>query len=112
MRFEEIFSDHEGYMTKLVSGTWRIGLITPADRFTNITYLERHNQTDEVFILLKGNATLIGEEERINLEEGKIYNVPKGMWHNINIMESSVVAVVENADTSIENTDYMDFALE
>ena len=115
MNIEKLLSDHEGYKTKFVSGDWRIGLITPADRFQNITYLERHNETDEVFILLKGSATIIGFDSGIKtetvLEEGNIYNVPKAMWHNVKIDDGSVVAVVENSDTSNDNSEYMEFKI-
>ncbi len=104
----------EGYETKLKYGAWRIGLITPAERFTNITYLERHDLTDEAFILLNGAATLLhlDGEERLHsyeMEIGKIYNVPVGGWHNVRIEPDSLVMVVENAETSKENSEYRDF---
>ncbi len=104
----------EGYETKLKYGAWRIGLITPAERFTNITYLERHNLTDEAFILLRGSATLLhldGEEvlRAYEMEQGKVYNVPQGGWHNVKIEPDSIVMVVENSETSPENSDYRDF---
>ena len=112
MKIDVIEASHEGYMTKHSFESWRVGLITPAERFETITYLERHNLTDEIFILLTGRAVLIGRDEDgihlIPLETGKLYCVPKAYWHNIRIYENSVVAVVENADTSKENTEYID----
>ncbi len=111
-----IEAKHEGYMTKHIYDTWRVGLITPAERFEKITYLERHNETDEIFILLKGKAVLICKDceglHTIELESGKLYCVPKACWHNIRIYEDTVIAVVENADTSKENTEYMDCIVE
>ena len=116
MKIDVIEAMHEGYMTKHIYDSWRVGLITPAERFEKITYLERHNLTDEIFILLNGRAVLIGKDNEglhtIELENGKLYCVPKAYWHNIRIYENSVVAVVENADTSKENTDYMDCIVE
>ena len=114
MNISVIEAEHIGYMTKYVYDSWRVGLITPAERFEKITYLERHNQTDEIFILLKGKAVLIGKNDRnevhtIELDNGKLYCVPKTFWHNIRIYEHSLVAVIENADTTKENTDYMDY---
>lgn len=110
MKIDVIEAGHEGYRTKYQNASWRVGMITPAERFENITYLERHNQTDEIFILLKGRAVLIGREDEIlytiELEAGKLYCVPEGCWHNIRMYEDSVVAVIENSDTSGENTDY------
>lgn len=112
MKIDVIEAKHEGYQTKHIYESWRVGLITPAERFKKITYLERHNLTDEIFILLSGSAVLIGKDDdgiqMIELEFGKLYCVPKAYWHNIRIYENSVVAVVENADTSKENTEYID----
>ena len=62
-RIEVIKAAHEGYRTMYVADSWRVGLITPAERFEKITYLERHNKTDEIFILLSGRAVLIGMDE-------------------------------------------------
>ena len=91
---------------------WRIGLISPAERFTEegMTYLERHNMTDEVFILLQGNATLIIGEEKtyVPMETGILYNVEQSEWHHVLIEKDSIVAVVENKGTSKENTEYME----
>ena len=112
MMIEVKEATHEGYMTKHIYASWRIGLITPAERFEKITYLERHNETDEIFILLNGRAVLIGKDKyglhTIELECGKLYCVHKAYWHNIRLYEHSIVAVVENADTSKGNTEYID----
>ncbi len=102
------------YQTVLKYEGWRIGLITSADIFTNITYLERHMLTDEAFILLRGKATLLhmnqeGKLSKFEMETGKVYNVPKANWHNVIISEDGVVMVVENADTCRDNAEYMDF---
>lgn len=112
MKIDVIDATHEGYLTKHIYESWRVGLITPAERFEKITYLERHNLTDEIFILLTGRAVLIGKDDdglhMIELESGKLYCVPKAYWHNVRVYQNTVVAVVENVDTSKENTDYLD----
>lgn len=77
--------------------------------------LERHNQTDEAFILVKGEATLYIADKEINvteykMERGALYNVPKGEWHHIVVSRDALVAVVENSDTSSENSDYLTLA--
>ena len=38
----------------------------------------------------------------------KIYNVRAGAWHNIFVSRDARVLVAENADTSKDNTDYLD----
>ena len=77
-----------------------------------ISYLERHIETDETFVLLVGEATLlIGENvERVPLEMLKCYNVKAGVWHNIILTPGTRVLVVENSDTSRSNTDYLELA--
>ena len=47
--------------------------------------MKRHNNTDEIFVLLFGRAVMLTMEDgRIQsqeLEQGKAYNVQKGTWH-------------------------------
>ena len=102
----------DGY-SRVVSGAkWTVAALNYADRFDerNIVDLERHNLTDETFVLLSGEATLlVGEEaKRVNMEPLKFYNVRAGVWHNIVVTPGSRVLVAENADTSKDNTDYLD----
>lgn len=102
----------EGY-SRVVSGAkWTVASLNYADRFDekNIADLERHNLTDETFVLLSGDATLlVGEKgERVKMEPLKFYNVRAGAWHNIVVAPGSRVLVAENADTSKDNTDYLD----
>ena len=102
----------DGY-SRVVSGAkWTVAALNYADRFDerNIVDLERHNLTDETFVLLSGEATLlVGEEaKRVKMEPLKFYNVRAGVWHNIVVAPGSRVLVAENADTSKDNTDYLD----
>ena len=39
------------------------------------------------------------------MENGIVYNVPKCEWHHIVVSEDALVMVVENSDTSKENTE-------
>ena len=48
----------EGYDRTHTYGAWRVAFLNHAERFENTTYLERHLLTDEVFLLLNGEATL------------------------------------------------------
>ena len=102
----------DGY-SRVVSGAkWTVAALNYAERFDerNIVDLERHNLTDETFVLLSGEATLlVGEEaKRVKMEPLKFYNVRAGVWHNIVVAPGSRVLVAENADTSKDNTDYLD----
>ena len=90
-------------------GKWRVAYLNdaPVFREENFCQMERHNETDEVFILLEGAATLvIGEEmNRIPMEPHKIYNIPVGVWHNIFTTEGTRVLIVENEDTGLANSE-------
>ncbi len=113
-QIEIIEAKKEGYESVLFFESWRIGLITPAPNFTHITYLERHMMTDEAFLLLKGDAVLLhmDQEGKLNtfpMEVGKIYNVPRAVWHSVALHPDALVMVVENADTTRENSEYKDF---
>ena len=81
------------------------------ESFDKIMKLERHMVTDEVFMLLEGEATLIIglEKTAVPMEKHKIYNVRKGIWHNIKVSEDAKVFIVENDNTTRENTEYVTF---
>ena len=102
---------NDNYMTVMRYGAWRIAYLNNGDKFfeKNFQRIERHLQTDEAFILLEGEATLIiGEElNRIKMEPHKVYNVPKGVWHHIFTGEGTRVVIVENEDTGADNSEYM-----
>ncbi len=84
---------------------WKIGFLRYSERFSGFKVLERHNKTDEAFVLLEGTAVLHTEDESLNMEKCTLYNIPKGVWHHIMVSENATVMVVENSNTSAENTD-------
>ena len=102
----------EGYARQVNGAKWTLAALNYAARFDerNIADLERHNLTDETFVLLAGEATLlIGKDaERVKMEPLKYYNIRAGIWHNIIVSKDARVLVAENADTSKDNTDYLD----
>ena len=99
------------YCRLVNNAKWTVASLNWAPRFddTNVIELERHNLTDEVFVLLSGRATLlVGKEaERVEMKPLKHYNVRAGIWHNIVVSKDARVLVVENADTSKDNTEYL-----
>ena len=85
---------------------WKIGLLKYGPRFKEYTTLERHLETDEAFVLLDGTATLY--EEGVlpcNMERCKVYCIEKGAWHHITVSPDACVLVVENSNTTKENTE-------
>lgn len=107
---EVIEYNGEGYRAVMKYGEWRVAFLNYADRFdeANQNYLEAHLKTDEVFVLLEGTATLIiGKDFKpVEMEKNKIYNVKAGAWHNIRVSKDAKVLIVENLDTSKENSEY------
>lgn len=109
MELEIYEPSKEGYEVKHRFGDWRIAYLCYADRFDNITYLERHMKTDEIFVLLSGQATLFIGEQMTPTEmiPGKMYNVKQAVWHNIKVSKEAVVMIVEDRDTAAENSEYL-----
>ena len=99
----------EDYKRLVEYGEWTVAFLRHAERFSRVTYFERHLLTDEVFVLLSGSATLFirtdeGVQE-IRMEKEKVCNVRCGVWHQITVSEDATVLVVENRNTTKENTE-------
>lgn len=108
---EVIDSSGDGYEVLVRYQSWRVAVITYAERFDvqKICRLERHLETDEVFVLMAGDATLfIGQEGAlVAMERYKAYNIKRGAWHGICVSRDAKVLICENEDTGLENTEYM-----
>ena len=100
------------YIRGVEFGGWCVAFLNHGERFAVPTHIERHVKTDEAFVLLAGEATLlIGESRReVRMECGKIYNVRKGTWHQIVTTPATRCLIVENADTGAVNSDRRDIA--
>ncbi len=108
----------EGYHPLVYFEGWRVAFLndTPKFHMENIQEMQRHNTSDEVFLLLEGSFTLyvsdgkgneLGTLKAIPLEKGKLYNVKKGVWHTHVTGPGAKAAIIENADVSPDNTDYL-----
>ena len=95
----------EGFKVMVESGEWKVGMLRYSERFSRLGEMERHLLTDEVFILLSGSSTLYTDSETIKMEVGTVYTVPQAVWHHIVVSEDASVVVVENRNTSIENSE-------
>ena len=107
----------ESYLPLVDYQAWRVAMLCRDDTLTpeTITFLERHNGSDEVFVLLGGSCLLIwttqdqpGVEDlrAETLEPGIVYNVACGTWHSTALTEEAQVLIVENADTDDSNSQY------
>ena len=95
----------EDFKVMVKSENWKIGFLRYSERFADFGVLERHLKTEEAFILLEGSAVLYENYEPYEMETCKVYTVARGVWHHIVVSEDATVLVVENADTSLENTE-------
>jgi hypothetical protein len=105
-----------GYQPVIDFETWRVAILNYLEEIhpERIDFMERHIETDEVFVLIKGQGLLfLGEgETRINkihskvMEQGKIYNVKRNVWHTVILSRDGSVLIVENRNTSKENSNY------
>lgn len=105
-----------GYRPLVDYGAWRVAILNYLDEIhpANNNQMERHNETDEVFVLLRGRAILFAGEgehkvEVIHpqiMEAGKVYNVKRSVWHTIIMSPDASVLITENRDTSQANSDY------
>ena len=112
----------EGYKPLVDYGEWRVAILRYLDSLhpERIDSMERHTETDEVFVLLNGQAVLIlgGRGERSegaypkNMEIGKIYNVKRSVWHTILLSRDASVLIVENRDTGGQNSEYAQISAE
>ena len=74
--------------------------------------MQRHDETDEVFVLLAGRCILfLGEgDERVaqihaqDMQPLKLYNVKRGCWHTHTLSQEATVLIVENRDTLSSNS--------
>ena len=94
-----------GFKVMVESGEWKLGLLRYNERFSRFAEMERHLLTDEVFVLLAGEATLYTDRETLKMKQGSVYNVPTGVWHHIVVSTDATVLVVEDRSTSKENTE-------
>ncbi|HIT89511.1 MAG TPA: cupin [Candidatus Merdenecus merdavium] len=110
--------DGEGMQRVYENDKWTVGLKNwkPANDITGITNLERHNKTDELFVLLKGSCTLIYANpvkdgldfKAIEMEQNKVYNIPASLWHNTITSKDTKLVLIEDSSTSMDNTDILE----
>jgi mannose-6-phosphate isomerase-like protein (cupin superfamily) len=102
----------EGYKPLHFSKGWQVALLNWEPLFDrkNLNEIERHNESDEAFVLLKGRAVLFtrpegGELKAVEMESGVIYNVPRAVWHNLVATRDVKFLIVENRGTHLDDTE-------
>lgn len=104
----------EGYKPLVDYESWRVAVLKFCDDLLieNVTTMQKHLYTDEVFVLVQGSCTLFlagegdapGKITAVKMEPHKIYNIKKGVWHNHIMDEDGEVVIVENQNTCDDNS--------
>lgn len=117
MTIAEYQYEQEGMQQVFENEKWMVGIKNwkPANDITGIDCLERHNQTDELFVLAAGACTLIYANETadgitfgaVKMEPQKVYNIPATLWHNTITQRGTKMILIEDSLTSMENSDIL-----
>ncbi|MBV6391822.1 MAG: hypothetical protein KPEEDBHJ_01037 [Anaerolineales bacterium] len=111
--------DHTGpdYKPLVDYQSWRVALMNYTDDLTpdKINRMQKHTETDEVFVLMSGRCILfIGEGDEsvanvhaMDMELYKLYNVKRGVWHSHTFSRDARVLIVENRDTVAGNSPFV-----
>jgi mannose-6-phosphate isomerase-like protein (cupin superfamily) len=59
----------------------------------------RHDETDELFLVLKGRLTIQLRDRDVVLDEGELFVVPRGVEHCPRSDDETLVLVIEPRDT-------------
>jgi len=104
----------EGYLPMIDFKTWRVAILRYCEELEiqNLKTMQKHNESDEVFILLNGNCSLfvggkgdsINEIDGIAMEPLQLFNVKQGVWHTHTLDKDATVLIVENQNTSDYNS--------
>lgn len=111
----------EGLQRGYENTEWTVGIknYKKANDIDFIDSLERHNNTDEIFVLIEGNCsivTAINENEKLVYEieimkKNTIYTIPKSLWHNTITDKEAKLILIENADTSMDNSEILKLSI-
>ena len=106
----------DGYKPVIDFDSWRVAILNYSEnlRPENIISMQRHNETDEVFVLLRGRCILflgqgtdtIARVFAEDMKPGTVYNVKKAAWHSHTLSEDAMVLIVENRDTTYDNSPF------
>jgi hypothetical protein len=106
----------EGYKPVLDFHGWRVAMLRHADMVDarHLHQVERHRNTNEVFILTAGEADLIlcepgdepGEAYVLPMKHNVAYNIPDYGWHHVLMSKDAHIILFERTETSAATSDY------
>ncbi len=109
-----------GYQPLVDFGAWRVAILRYHDELLpeNLDKMQRHNETDEVFVLLAGHCILflgqgtdqVTNIQAVDMQPLKLYNVKRAAWHTHTLSKDASVLIVENRDTVLENSPFVELS--
>ena len=105
-----------GYSPVVKYGEWRVAVLNyhPELLPQNIKKLQKHDKSDEVFVLLHGRCILYSAQTDeagapkeifgVDMQPYKQYNIKKSVYHSHTLSEDAMVLIIENDDTCNENS--------
>lgn len=112
----------KGYKPVLDFEGWRVAMLRFADGLDakHLHQVERHRNTNEVFILTAGEADLIlcdaGDTPQnayvLPMKCNVAYNIPAYGWHHVSMSQDAHIILFERTETSRETSDYASLSLE
>lgn len=107
--------DGEGYKKLFHYENWRVSILNYVEELEidQISHVESHENTDEVFVLLEGSCTIFFAEVRLNeiryfeslhLEKNKVYKIHAGIYHTHTLSKDAKLLIVEEENTCDENS--------
>jgi hypothetical protein len=117
-RIENFTYSGAGMQKVYENSKWTVGIknYKPANDIVMIASLERHNKTDELFVLLEGECTLVWAEElngelnfsAVVMKRGALYKIPQSLWHNTVTTPQTKMILIEDPSTGADNSDNYD----
>lgn len=109
-------TSREGFEPIFDTPNFKCAFITlsPQYAFGKVKEMKRHNDSDEVFVLLSGSAVLLTREAgsteytKTPLEYQTAYNVKQSTWHYLAVSEDALVFVTESGSMKRGNTETKD----
>ncbi len=114
MKYEIYSYDDIGFKKVFNYKSWSIAYLNFIDELIvdNLKYVEAHHETDEAFILLNGNASIIIADnnltpmsfKKVKLELEKVFVVKSDSYHTLILDEDAKILIIEENNTNDDNT--------
>lgn len=108
----------EGYQPLMDFDGWRVAVLRYMDAVDPAHFhgVERHRNTNEVFILTAGQADLIladGDGHPTDtyvfpMQLNVAYNIQRAVWHHVVMSPDAHIILFERSETGPATTDYAD----